>query len=312
MQTLDAYATTPDDVAALAPVWWAMEADERGTFYATPAAASAARREGLWPLAEGWPPRESDRPLLLTGVAVPAVSTRRLVVLDGSFDTTAMPDEGDGHLWLSASPRRGNGESLDRSVVVGVPQLDYLRRFAPHVRSEDVLFVGFVLGHLDRRDPQHVAIMDGWLGSLQALSAAAGRHGWHVIVHGIDGSAGPAQARAREVGDHVTYVDRLTGVWGFCDVVASDSRRVLFTAAGHGRPVVVLSDPWRGDLVTTDLGPFARGPGQVTTQVLVATQDTAGTAHRRGRAVEGVYPAAVRDGRAAERAADAIRRWALV
>lgn len=307
---IDAYAVSPLDVAALAPVWWALEGDERGTFYAAPRLPlDAARREGLWPLREGAPPRESNRPLLVTErVERPQVSTRPLVILDGSLAagpwTADRPDD-LGPLVLSGSPREG-------AIVVGVPEHDWWWRARREDRHQhDGIGVGLVLGDLDLRDPIAVGVLRGWGGALQSLASAARSRGWHVFVHGAPSIAAPLHARTREVGaDYpVTYCDRPSMMLQLPHVVASDDLRALVSFAALAGPVVRLVDPWRPSPADPDLGPEATHPGGLVAAVEAALADTAGSAWKRDRAAARSYPH--RDGHAARRAVDAIRRHVL-
>jgi hypothetical protein len=106
-------------------------------------------------------------------------------------------------------------------------------------------------------------------------------------------------------------------VLGRVDVLVADNSSVMFEHASLDRPVVVLNAPWyRRDVEHggrfwrwADVGEQVDGPGQLVDAVCRAVTDPAAGAGVRARVTADVY--AHRDGRAAERAADAIVRELL-
>lgn len=150
--------------------------------------------------------------------------------------------------------------------------------------------------HYDRALPQ-------LLTELDAL-------GLDVLGHGHPRMWRTLARRWNQLG--VAAVQELATVLDQADVLVADNTSALFEFASLGKPVVVLNAPWyRRDAhhglrfwQHADVGVQVDGPELLVEAVCAALADPPVLAANRARVVEAVYP--VRDGKAAQRAAQAV------
>ncbi len=150
--------------------------------------------------------------------------------------------------------------------------------------------------------------------ALPALVAAARANGWRLLGHGHPRIWPRLRARWAELGiEHTADPDR---VLAEADLLVADNTSLMFEAAAVGIPIVVLNAPWyRRDVChglrfwdAGDVGLQVDEPSELVATVARALADPPEAADARSRVVMQIYP--VLDGRASERAADAIRRAA--
>lgn len=294
MSVLDAYAHTCADLEALAPVWWAMRGDERGTFYAGRGAIQSARREGMWRLAEGPPPRDRPEVLLVARSSPAWVTGRRLVVLEGVHPAHERP-EAAGHLVLTGGPERPG------TIGVGVPRLDWWS-WGGWPRQTGRPAVAVVLTAPEAGHVQAERLHDGYADALPALAIVARNRGWHLMVLA-------PRIRRGALPAGVIQVDRFDLVLRQADVCASDHEDRLVEFARLAGPAVPLTAPWHTLAHVAGIGPVAEHPGRLTRAIGMALGEQHRDLVMRRRTAFRAYPLA--DGRAAARAADAIRRHVL-
>lgn len=191
-------------------------------------------------------------------------------------------------------------------AVVGCPKLDQYHRRPPS-NPDPIVAVAF---HWRCRiAPEAGTAFDSfapWLGALHRRAAAAGIR---VVGHAHPRLEPEARALYRETGiDWVTADEILRSA----DVLVMDNTSLGYEAAALRIPVVAMNDPaWRRDVHhglrfwDTAPGPTVDRPDQLPHAITFALEHGP-SAWAWGRVVDRVYSGLV-DGRAAERAATAIR-----
>lgn len=316
---IDAYASLRHYADHIAPVWAALPAEVRGTF---------------------WRPDASVRRRDITNHVLVA-SFRDAETMGGS--RLLYVEHGAGQSYDGDERARGNGSysggaGLDRvrlflcpservtarwrdtydtpAVAVGCPRLDALKK----PRGETAL-----AWHKTGEAPLQpaVAVTFHWDGSgLCPEAGSAWRHydhalpglvtdpRWRVVGHGHPRLWPTIQRRWQELGvDHYADPDV---VLGQADVLVADNTSLMYEAAALGIPVVVLNAPFYRRDVEHGLrfwshppGLQVDHPGELGDAIARALEDRPALRAMRARAVDGAYGGLV-DGHASERAAAAI------
>jgi len=202
------------------------------------------------------------------------------------------------------------------AVAVGCPALDHLHfvkdlRWDPPV--ERALTVGWTWHWDCTLCPETRSAWAHYTRDLPAIVAELAEQGIRVLGHSHPKAAqqrGPDRQWKTLGVERVDYERLLVEA----DVLVADNTSALYEFASLGKPVVVLNAPWYRREVEHGLRFWSHIPGiqvdhpddlaQAVTVALAGAADRTEVAMRR-RVVAHVY--AFTDGRAAERAADAIR-----
>lgn len=331
--TLDAFATLPHYVDHLAPIWWALDPEERGTFYAGRLAAERAEREGMFPLTIGRPPSDPHQPTLVAGYAdLRQIGRRPAVFVEhGTGQTYGADPKGlrdpsysggtERHnvvLFLAPNERvqANNVESMPGvpSVLVGAPKLDAIISGGKTGTSPgQTVAVSF---HWDcRLVPESRSAWPHYDGALTALAVVAKARGWHLLGHGHPRLWGRIARRWEQLG--VELVPDFDQVLRRADLYVADNSSTLYEFAAVAGPVVVLNAPWyRRDVHhglrfwdLADVGVQVDEPGDLVAGIEQGLADTHRQRLRRREVAHLTYPLA--DGHASARAADAIRAHVL-
>lgn len=329
---IDLFASEPQYLAHLAPVWRALRPDERGTCYVLPAVARDARGAGCSPLrvVRQAPPREA-RPILLAAFAdVQVAKGRRYVYVEHGAGQTYVTER-----WGPNHPSYSGGHSHDRAVLFLCPSERVAERWrAAYPRIPAVAVGSPRLDSLtgarsdrggDGTPPSPaptVAVSFHWDATVlcpetrsafqwyaEALPALAER--WRLLGHWHPKWGERLRRWYDEHG--IEAVADFAVVARRASVYVADNTSTLFEAAALGIPVVVLNAPWyRRDVEHggrfwewTQVGVNVDQPAELEPAVAVALADPDHIRDARDRVVGQVY--AYRDGRASQRAAAAIR-----
>lgn len=309
----------------LAPVWHAIPADLRGTFYVGgDDVAEHARRLGLERVAVGWPMRGNKLGPILTAAWSDlrvCSRTRRPVVL---FEHGTGQSYGIRHQSYAGGKGRDrvalfvvpNLQAANRNLryyphianaVVGSPRVDQLAELEPPPEERRTAAVSF---HWRCSvTPEAGTAFDDFAGELARARRTLADDGIELLGH----------AHPRLLAEAAPVFDAagIEVVGSFSDVVrrahvyAVDNSSTLFEFAALGRPVVVLNaQAYRRDVAhglrfwseaTVGINASA---GQLADAISRAFDDPADVARSRAEAVARAYP--VRDGTSALRAASAV------
>lgn len=325
MVTLDAYASAPQYLDHLAPMWEALPAALRGTLW-TP---------GGFRVPEGLSGRRwsTERPRGPNPVLVAAYSDYKachpapvVFIEHGTGQTYAGGDGAEAFnpcysggldrertlLFLCPNERvrAANQRTYPQipAVVVGSPRLDrWHARQAARVSSPEAATVA-VSFH-----------WDWWQGPPEGRSAFL--HYWDSLAPLADEFRllGHGHPRAwpflREVWESlgVEAVEDFADVLDRADVFVADNSSALYEFASLDKPVVVLNAPWYRREVEHGLrfwehagvGVQVDEPSQLSDAIRSALEDPPDVRMLRRRAVAATYP--LRDGKATARAIEAIR-----
>lgn len=322
---VDAWADYPHYLDHLAPVWLALPETMRGRFYVPSTLAARARALGVTPttVAPWRPPAirftRTGAPVLTASYAGArdwAPSRRPIVLLNhgaGQTYATSHPSYSGGRgrrhvaLFLEPGPHAAEATRAaypDAQVVeVGCAKLDAWH-VAPAKPRGTRPVVALSTHWNCRVTPETRGTLDEWAAQLPELAAGP----WDLIAH-----AHPLEERARAVFEAagIEFVADFEEVMRRADVYVCDNSSTLFEFASLGRPVVCINgsryrrDIHHGlrfwDAVPGLQAETAHPIGPVIEWALLDPPEVrADRAHAVGRA----YVAC--DGRAAERAADAI------
>lgn len=164
--------------------------------------------------------------------------------------------------------------------------------------------------HADLRlIPETTSALPHYREHLPAIVADLDRCGWRVLGHGHPRAWADLHSMWRRLG--IEPVPDFADVVRRADVYVVDNSSTAYEAAALGIPVVMLNAPWYRRDVWHGLrfwnllpGPMVDDPDHVVPGVVMALADPPEWQRLRTEATAAVYP--LRDGRAAQRAADAI------
>lgn len=261
--TVHALATQPHYVAHIAPVWLALNPEERGTFCAMgPACYAEALRLGV-PAAElrrtrNMPPaRRHGEPLWIVAgyYDLDRLGPRRRAILieHGTGQTyignrrpenyPGGPGRGRVALFLCPNQRVAdlNARAYPRAwvSVVGCPHLEDLRRYrelhAPYRKQQPV-----VTFHFDAADDVAPEARSAWSHYRDVMPALVRRTGLAGHAHPRCWSTlGPWW---ESIG--ATAIEHQDEALASASVLIADNTSCLYQAAALGIPVVVLNAPW--------------------------------------------------------------------
>lgn len=333
MKVLHAFASAPHFIDHIAPVWQALEPDERGVFVVQTRALGlhASQRHGInAAVNRAMPPLSSTavagrQPHVLVASSGDAASLgrRRAVLLEHGAGQTyggdprgarshgyaGGDDRGMVDVFLCpnedvAAANRARWPGAD-SVVVGCPKLDRWHGWEP--------------GPIDER---RVAVTFHWPCRLVPEAGSAWGHyrEWFEarprFAPVLVGHAHPRHASVMSrwwprVG--ARWVPNLDDVLAQALVLVADNTSAMFEAAAIGLPVVVLNAPWyRRDVSHglrfwrwADIGPQVDDPADLE-QAVWGDAFHPSYRVRRGQMTRAVFGDL--DGRASQRAVAALRR----
>lgn len=334
---IDLFASMDHYLDHLAPVWWALAPEERGTVYVGRHALARAQAEGLYPIAVGRPDITKHLPVLVASYAdLRGVGRRDAIFVEHgagqTYNTDARgrrdPSYSGGmdrdrvRLFLAPNERvhAANQEGTPQafSELVGAPKLDWFHHAGLDARNRasghaPTVAVSF---HWDcTLVPETRTAWRAYDAMLPALVDYAAHVGWRLLGHGHPRLWGRISRRWEALG--VELVPRFDDVLRRADLYVVDNSSTLYEFAALAGPVVVLNAPWyRRDVnhglrfwEAADVGVQVDEPGDLIGGVMRALPDEPGQRLvRRARAML-AYPLA--DGHAAERAVAAIRQHVL-
>ncbi len=341
---IDAYASLRHYAEHLAPVWAALPAELRGTFYSP----SSTEPWGT-PLHRG---RDTRRLVLVAGWRdAQTVAPSPLVYLEhgagqsydgdprgvGQGSYSGGQGLGRVRLFLCPSQRVADRWAATypeaTTAVVGCPKLDRWHAVpdGPHRgRAAASADDGPDVAPRPTRTvaPDHgsgapvVAVTFHWECPLVPETRSAWGHydhhlpglvadpRWQVLGHGHPRLWGAIRRRWRALG--VDHTPDLADVLDRADLLVADNTSAAYEFASTGRPVLVLNAPWYRRHVDHGLRFWSYPPGlqvdhprDLVAGVARALADPPAARAIRARAVAHVY--AHTDGHAAQRAADAIK-----
>lgn len=318
---VDAYASAPNYLDHIAPLWLALTPDERGTFFVPHQLSQRARQRGV-EATVGAPPQRAECPQISAGIQdVWASPERPHVFLEhGAGQAYEGPGGIDHEAYSGGRAREAIGLFLcpnepsaarnrvrypyARSEVIGCPKLDEV----PPYRSSG--------------DSPVVAITHHWNGSLVPETRHAFPHfapaypelarAVKVIGHAHPRIYGYLARRYESLG--IECVPEFDDVLARASLLIGDNTSALYEfPAATGRPVVVLNSPlyrrdvdfWPRFWSCADVGLNCDRPEDLVPTVLRALDDPVEVRTRRRQVCAEVYP--LNDGKASWRGAQAIR-----
>lgn len=328
---IDFLAGLPHYADHLLPIWWAMDPELRGTFYAGRTAAARVAAEGISP-AIGRPHGDPQLCVVAAFADHKAVGRRPTVMVEHGAgqsydgDPSSVADasysggrERDGVvLFLGPNERvleRNRAVYPDAEHrLVGSPRLDawqlptrtHMGASATHMGVPTVA-ISF---HWDcTLVPETRSAWPHYARAIEAIAAHRDR-GYELIGHGHPRLWGRIARWWEALG--IEPVPDFQQVLDRADVFVADNTSAMYEFAATDRPVVVLNAPWyRRDVehglrfwTHSRLGTVVDNPTDLAGAISTAfTEDRTATELRRA-IVRSVYPRL--DGRASARAAAAI------
>lgn len=323
---VDAWAPEPHLLAHLAPVWKALPESARGRFYVPTTLSAAARALGIAATTvSSWraPAMRYVRapgPVLVASIAGAnawAPSRRPIVLLNhgaGQTYDVSHPSYSGGRgrkhvaLFLEPGPHAAEATRAaypDAQVVeVGCPKLDAWHLADPRPPGPRPV-VALSTHWACRVVPETMTTLPEWALQLPAIAAGP----WDVLGHAHPRIADVAAPLFEAAG--IPFVEDFDEVLDAADVYVCDNSSTLYEFASLGRPVVCINGAEYRRNVHHGLRFWDAVPGiqvdadeDIRTAISAALGDSADVQAARARAVARAYVAC--DGRAAQRAADAI------
>lgn len=324
---VDFYLSQPNYAEHLAPIWHALDPDERGGWHlASPRLRPSSSSVGVasHDMRSGWPSGPL-RPCVVAGGTDAAAMRRRPAILvehgvGQAYDV--------GHPSYSGGPKRDavalflcpnevvaerNRRAYPNAAVnvVGSPRLDALMRDAQHAMVHGPWTIALSF-HWDCRLtpesrwalPHHEATLPAFVAAMQGL-------GHEVLGHGHPRFRSHFARLWQRLG--IEYVPAFVDIVERARLYVCDNSSTIYEWAALGRPAVVLNAPWyRRDVdlwprfwSCADVGVQVDRPEDLEVAVRLALRDPPAVATRRRRVVGEVTP--MLDGHAAARAVTAIR-----
>lgn len=319
---VDSYASLPHYAEHLQPV---LEQLERRSLLGE----RWAPRHGEW-WGRAMARRDLSRPVLVAGFADAQRVTPSPVILlehgagQAYVDTTNGSYSGGAGweravLFLcpnEAVARRWRATYRAPAVVVGAPKLDRWHdpaRDLAQSRAVNHAPVVAITFHWECSIvPETRSAWQHYDRALPELVTWAEQAGVELLGHGHPRLWGKIERRWRKLG--VEPVEHFDEILERADLLVGDNTSALPEFASTGRPVLWLNAPWYrrdvdhgGRFWTWPQGQVCVDePDELPERILQALADPPPARLSRSRMVQRVYP--LRDGRAAERAADAIER----
>jgi hypothetical protein len=316
---IDAYASLRHYAEHLAPVWAALPAELRGSFYSPSRTEQwgqpldRARDRGRLVLVASWRDAQTVGPSPLVYVEHGAGQS-----YDGDPRSAGNGSYSGGHaldrVRLFLCPNQQVADRWQarypeaRTAVVGCPKLDAWHAAAPWAErtvGRPVVAVTFQL-----ECPLVPETRSAWGHYDHHLPALVADPRWQVLGHGHPRLWGAIRRRWRDL--HTEHTPDLADVLDRADLLVADNTSALYEFASTGRPVLVLNAPWYRRHVDHGLRFWSHPPGlqvdrpaDLVAGVARALADPPAARAIRARATAHVY--AHTDGQAARRAAEAIK-----
>lgn len=258
---VDVLSSQPHYGNHLAPIWFGLPEDRRGTWWAAGICADRGNVEGVTGWRRGYPP-EQQRPVLVAGYIDEMALAAPSIYLEHGAGQTYRGDGGNrnaaehesysgsgGHdrcvLFLcpneTVAARWRNRYQDTPTAVIGCPKLDWWHAH-PSAGGGGPLPAVAVTFHADNRlIPEATSALEHYTAGLAEAVAELRQDGWEVLGHG-----------------HPRLWQRLRTIWGSLNVEAvEDFGQVLSRAdvlcvdnssvgpefASTGRPVVWMNAP---------------------------------------------------------------------
>lgn len=324
---IDACASEPHYAAHIRPIWDALPADARGTFWV----AGKARWSEVGGIRVGRPGASADPLLVASYSDAKASPGRSLILLEhGSGQTYTGSPAAD------RNPCYSGGTGHERVVLFLAPNETVAARWRHHYPATPAVAVGTpyldrwhlkgsLLGVRDRVAAPTVALSFHWENrlvpesrstfphynpDLPALCQWAKSNSMRLLGHGHPRLWGRIVRRWQQLG--VDHTPGFADVLDRADVYICDNSSTLYEFASTDRPVVVLNAPWyRRDVSHglrfwehADVGIQVDEPADLPDAIAEALTDPPAVAQRRREVVREVCPLA--DGHATQRAVEAI------
>lgn len=324
---IDAFSTQPHYVNHLLPIWAALPAENRGRFYAAGGVGDMPNRWGIREWTVSYPRDGQPTPTLVAGYSDEHILGRPTIYLEhgagqtydgdpvsrdhpayagtAGHDHTVLflsPNEAVAARWRARYPRAA-------AVAVGCPKLDRWHQWPGGAGDTPTVAITF---HSDNRlIPETIGAWTHYQTGMARAVADLRRLGWDVLGHGHPRLWKTLRPWWRDCG--AEPVEDENDVMSRADVLVGDNTSLLPEFASTGRPVVWMDAPWWRRNVTHG-GRFWEWPaGQISVseayelpEAVEAAHEGAGGRYRQGREdmVRAVYLAT--DGKAAQRAVEAI------
>ena len=331
---IDAFATVPNYLQHLAPIWLALPEEERGAFWTAGSLADMPNVEGIPHRRVGYPPSGTQLTLVAGYMDEKAARHRPTVYVEHGAGQTYPGDP------LAADHPAYNGTSdHDRTVLflcpnavvakrwtdrypsayaaaVGCPKLDYWHQrilatggVAPPAgdRKPTVAFTF----HADNRIiPETMPAWKHYRFELPRILRTLRSQGYEVIGHGHPRLWSHLEPWWQSI--NVEPVADLGEVFARADLLCGDNTSALPEFASLGKPVLWMNAPWyrRGVNHGGRFWEWPQGqvsvdePAELLDAIPLALRDTKGAREARRRMVASIYGAC--DGKATERAVTAI------
>lgn len=310
----------------LAPVWHAIPAEHRGTFYVDGATVGHARARGI-DAVDGWPIRHRAG-----GGPIVCASWGDLRVSQRTGRKTVLFEHGSGQTYRNRHTSYAGGKGRDRVSlllcpnehsagrnrrrypmipveVIGSPRVDELRALpGPPADARPTVALSF---HWRCEvAPETYSAIDHYAPIFSSLRADLEADGIDLLAHAHPRILDEARPLYDAAG--IEVVDDFADIVARAHVYAVDNSSTLFEFAALDRPVVVLNAPhfrrdvdlglrfWRDAVVGVNVD----RAGDLADGFRIALEDPPDVARLRYEAIERVYP--LRDGTSARRAASAI------
>jgi hypothetical protein len=319
----------------LAPIWNALPADRRGSFYVPESLREWADQRGI-AVTVFSSPKDVIRELRRTDDLLIVNSYSDLGYALKSRRPAVLVDHGNGQSFSNTSPHHPGGIGRNRdsvvlyimpnthaamrnqesypdvpNAVVGCAKLDHWHIQSPKTRSTPPVVC--LSWHWDCRaeSPEKRWAWDHFESALPELVRAAERGEFQLIGHGHPRAWQVLERAYQRLG--IESVKDLEEVFARADVYVNDSSSTLYEFASLDRPVVVLNAPWfRRDVNhgirfwdAADVGVQVDSPELLLSAIRRALIDSPEQQRRRREAVTHAYT--FTDGCAAERASVAIQ-----
>lgn len=244
---IDAYAEWPHFVWHLLPIWDALPADARGTFYAPRHICARYPDVGL---VEGLPARDGTAPVLVAGFGDAHQCRPRPVVLVNhgagqTYTQTRSPESFSGgpgrdrvilHLEPGPLAARASKRAGYPYVEVGVPAMDPWHQ-PPTCPFAESPVVAVALHHNGRGAPEQMSAWTHYEAAFAELAACV-----DVVGHGHP--RGWERTRNKWHAAGVTTEESFARVLDTASLLVTDISSVGPLFASTGRPVVWISAPW--------------------------------------------------------------------
>lgn len=317
---IDAVATERHFVDHIAPVWQALPDEYRGDFLVPYQLRVHAEKRGIVPTITSHRDTHRRGPMIVASFGDMRRSPIRPVAY---MEHGAGQSYGNNHTSYIGGPGRERvGLFLaPNSVVMEANQRDW--PIARHARVGSPRLDRW-LGHRPGNDEPVVAVSFHWDCKV-APEARSAWNTYHVAVRDLArrfpkviGHAHPrvfSTLRTSYKAWGIEPVEDFEEVLARADVYVCDNSSTMFEFGATGRPIVVMNAPWyRRDVefwprfwYGADAGPNVNTPEELAPAIRAALATPDPWADRRGTIMSTVLGPL--DGRASERAADAIVAW---